>query len=57
MRFRDVCKKIPKFLNYVESTILDVGKEKIVRVWINHVLHLGCRTANRVEGTHGKLKK
>jgi len=43
------CEDFPKFLSYVESTILDVVEEKIVRAWINRVLHLGCRTTNKVE--------
>jgi hypothetical protein len=49
MRFQDYCKKLPKFLNYVQSTILDTVKEKIVSAWTNCVLHLGCRTTNKVE--------
>jgi len=28
-----------------------------VRAWTNGVLHLDCRTTNRVESAHGKLKK
>src|SRR4030042_3476833 len=56
MHFREVCKTFPKFLIYVESTILDVVKEKIVRAWTDKVLHLGNRTTNRVESAHGVLK-
>jgi len=56
MRFRDVCKRIPKFLDYVETTILNSVREKIVRAWIDSVLHLGCKTTNRVKSTQGKLK-
>ena len=33
MHFREVRKCFPIFLTYVESTILDVVKEKIVRAW------------------------
>jgi len=31
MQFRYICKKNSKFLDYVQSTILDTVKEKIVR--------------------------
>jgi len=57
LRFKDVCKPFPKFLAYVETTILNLVKEKFVRAWTNKVLHLGCRTTNVVESAHGKLKK
>jgi hypothetical protein len=57
MQFRDVCKYFAKFLNYVQSTILDTIKEKLVRAWTYHVLHLGCKTTNRVEGAHGRVRK
>jgi len=50
-------KKIPKFKTYVEITILNAVKEKIVREWTNCVLHLGNTTTKRVESAHGKLKK
>jgi hypothetical protein len=56
MQFRDVCKNFPKFLDYVQSSILDIVKEKLVKAWTNLVLHLGCRTTNRVEGAHGIVK-
>jgi len=56
MQFRDVCKYFPKFLDYVQSAIVDTVKEKIVRVWTYLVLHLGCRTTNKVEGAHGRVK-
>jgi hypothetical protein len=49
-------KKIPKFLDYVGTTILNTVKEKFVRAWTDGLLHLGCRTANIVESAHGKLK-
>jgi len=57
MEFQDVCKKFPKFLDYVQSTILDAVKKKIVRAWTNRVLHLGCRTTNKVERAHGRVEK
>ena len=50
MRFKDVCKKIPKFVNYVGSAILETFEEKIVRAWTYHVLNLRCITTNIVEG-------
>jgi len=37
MQFRDVCKKIPKIIDYVQSTILDTIKENIVRAWTDRV--------------------
>jgi hypothetical protein len=49
-------KKFSKFLDYVETTILNTDKEKIVRAWTNGVLHLGCKTTNQIESAHGKLK-
>jgi len=57
MEFQDVCKDFPKFLSYVECTILDTIKEKIVRTWTDRILHHSCRTTNRVEEPHDKLKK
>ncbi|XP_058757677.1 uncharacterized protein LOC131630953 [Vicia villosa] len=41
---------------YVETTILDKGKEKFVCVWTNNVRHLGNKTTNRVESAHATLK-
>ncbi|GAU30678.1 hypothetical protein TSUD_39020 [Trifolium subterraneum] len=57
VQFRKVCEKFPKFINYVESTILDPLKEKLVRAWTNRVMHIGNTTTNRVESQHGVLKK
>jgi len=57
LEFQNVCNDFPKFITYVETTILDVVKEKIVRAWTDHVLHLGCRTTNRVESAHALVKK
>jgi len=56
MEFQDACKDYPKFLHYVETTILIPFRDKIVRAWTDLVLHLGCRTTNRVEGAHGVVK-
>jgi len=57
MEFQDSCKDYPKFLLYVQTTILKLFKDKIVRAWIDLVLHLGCRTTNIVEGAHGVVKE
>jgi len=57
LKFKNVCEPFPKFLAYVETTILNIVKEKFVREWTNKVLHLRCRTTNIVEFAHGKLKK
>jgi len=32
-------------------------KKKTMKAWTDRVLHLGCRTTNRVEGAHGRVKK
>jgi len=52
MEFQDACKNFPKFLHYVQTTILDTVKDKIVRAWTDLVLHLGRRTTNKFEGAH-----
>jgi len=57
MEFQDACMDYPKFLHYVETTILKPFKDKLVRAWTDLVLHLGCRTTNRVEGAHGVVKE
>jgi len=56
VEFQDVCNDLSIFLTYVMTT-LDEVKEKIVRAWTNHVMHLGCRTTNRVETAHALVKK
>jgi len=56
VEFQDVCSDFPLFLKYAMTTLNEV-KEKIVRAWKNHVLHLGCRTTNRVELAHALVKK
>jgi len=55
--FKEICEKWPKFGEYVESTILGPMKEKIVKFWVNKVMHMGNTTANRAEFTHNWLKK
>jgi alpha-glucosidase len=47
----------PEFIEYVESTILGLIKEKFVRVWTDRVTHLGNTTTNRAESAHARLKK
>ena len=56
MHFRKVCEKYPDLLKYVESTILDQVKEKIVCAWTDQVRHLRNTTTNRVEFAHATLK-
>jgi len=57
LEFQDACKDYPKFLHYVENTILKPFKDKLVRAWMDLVLHPGCRTTNRVDGAHGVVKE
>ena len=56
VEFQDECSDFPLFLNYAMTTLKEV-KEKIVRAWTNHVMHLGCRTTNMVESAHALIKK
>jgi len=56
VEIQEVCSDFPIFLTYA-MTILNEVKEKIARAWTDHVLHLGCRTINRVESAHALLKK
>lgn len=56
IHFRKVCEKYPDLLKYVQSTILDRVKEKIVYAWTDNVRHLGNTTSNRVESAHATLK-
>jgi hypothetical protein len=57
MRFRQVCSQFPIFVEYVESTILGLMKEKVVTASTKRCMHLGNSTTNRVESTHAYLKK
>jgi len=57
IQFKVVCAKFPKFLDYVENTILDPVKEKFVRFWVDKNLHIGNTTTNRSESAHAQLKK
>jgi hypothetical protein len=56
LQFRKLCARWPRFLKYVETTILDTDKERCVGAWTDKFLHLGNTTTNRVEGAHGVLK-
>jgi len=49
--------KLYAFLEYVQNTIFDLVKEKVVKFWVNKVIHLGSSTTNRVEPAHSRLKK
>jgi alpha-glucosidase len=57
VEFRRVFAKFPRFLQYVDETVLDPVKEKIVSAWTNQVMHMGNTTTNRVESQHGSLKE
>ncbi|KAL6503348.1 hypothetical protein OROGR_025271 [Orobanche gracilis] len=35
MEFRKICARWPKFLCYVEETVLDTNKEKLVNAWVD----------------------
>jgi len=56
VEFQDACSDFTLFLKYAMTTLNEV-KENIVREWTDHVLHLGCRTTNRIESTHALVKK
>src|SRR4051812_1550452 len=57
VHFRSLCGSIRTFCHYVESTILDKVREKVVCAWTNRVRHLGCTTTNRVESAHAVFKR
>jgi len=44
LEFQDACKDYPKFLHYVETTILKPFKDKLVRAWTDYILGAGPRT-------------
>nr|ABN09148.1 Lambda integrase-like, N-terminal [Medicago truncatula] len=56
VEFQDFCSDFPLFLKYVMTTLNEM-KEKIVRAWTDHVLHLSCRTTNMVESAHALVMK
>lgn len=51
-----MCAVYPDLLKYVEGTILDQVKEKIVCAWTDQVPHFGNITTTKVESTHARLK-
>ncbi|GAU44185.1 hypothetical protein TSUD_87450 [Trifolium subterraneum] len=57
LKFRELCKKWPRLLRYIEETVLDTDKEKVVCAWVDKHMHMGNYTTNRVESAHGVLKK
>jgi hypothetical protein len=57
LEFRELCKRWPRFVNYVQSTVLDTDEEKVVRAWTNDIMHFGNTTTNRAESSHRVLKK
>ena len=56
INFKKVCEKYPYLLKYVESTILDQVKDKIVRAGTDQLRHIKNTTTNRVEFVHATLK-
>jgi len=56
-RFKAVCAKFPKLLNYVEKTILNPVKVKLLSFWVDKNFHMGNTTTDRTESAHARLKK
>jgi hypothetical protein len=56
-RLKVVCYKFPKFLEYVETTILGPVKEKVMKFLVNQVMHMGNNITNRVEFADNRFKK
>ncbi|PNX67952.1 protein FAR1-related sequence 6-like, partial [Trifolium pratense] len=56
MEFRELCARWPNFLRYVEETVLDTDKERVVNAWVDQHMHMGNHTTNRAESSHGVLK-
>jgi len=44
------------FLEFVETTILGLVKEKVVKFYINQVMHMGNTIPNWGESAHIRLK-
>ena len=55
--FKIVCENFPKYLKYVETTILGLVKEKVVRYWIDRIMNIGNTTTNTDESSHSQLEK
>ncbi|CAJ2643632.1 unnamed protein product [Trifolium pratense] len=51
-----LCARWPKFSRYVEETVLDTDKERVVNAWVDQHMHMGNHTTNRAESCHGVLK-
>lgn len=49
--------KFAKFLKYVETIIIGLMKEKIVRFWMYKVWHFENATTNNIEYSHDRLKQ
>ena len=56
INYSKLCVEYPDFLKYVESTILDQVKEKIVCVWTVWIRHFSNTKTNRVESAHAALR-
>lgn len=56
-RFKAVCDKFLMFLEYVETTISSLAKEKVGKFWVNQVMHMRNTTTNIAEFAHSRLKK
>ncbi|PNX59023.1 protein FAR1-related sequence 5-like, partial [Trifolium pratense] len=48
LKFRKLRERWPKFVRYVEETILDTNKERVVSAWMDKYMHMGNHTTNRV---------
>ena len=55
LHFRNVCAIYSNLVKYVEGTILDQVKEKILCAWTDQVRHFGNTTTNKVESAHARL--
>ncbi|PNX81970.1 hypothetical protein L195_g037995 [Trifolium pratense] len=56
LEFRKLCERWPKFLRYIEETILDTDKERVANAWVDKYMHMGNHTTNRAKSSHGVLK-
>ncbi|KAL6557107.1 hypothetical protein OROMI_017457 [Orobanche minor] len=53
----DKYKSYPKVIEYLWSTWLLPYSDLFVYAWTNNYMHLGCRSSQRVESAHSRLKK
>jgi hypothetical protein len=56
LQFLKLCVRWPRFLKYVETTILDTDKHRCVSASTDNFMHLRNTITNRVEGAQGRLK-